>query len=158
MSNGLANKIILGFEQMGAFVAGVILSRWIFSPLFVAILLWLFLRVAPMRPARLFMIAMDLMESIAICVSALVTGVIVSFFAIRRERRTTIFTSAVLTAWYLLDFVPIPFRVGLTGGTLAYQMVKDAVNAACLFGFALLGAQLIRKRRSPGPKQVIPTE
>jgi len=95
----------------------------------------------------LFMTTMRIVDAIAFCVSGFVTGVIVSFFAIHREMRTTILASIVLTIWYVIELGSVLFRVGLSGGNLAYSLLELAVDMMCLSVFTITGAWLIRRRR-----------
>jgi len=147
MSSVLTNKIKLGVKRTCALIAGVILCRWIFVPLFSASSAQLFLLMAPMKSATLLIITQLMLDASALSVSGFVTGVIVSSLSTNREIRTTVLASLVVTVWFVIDMGFILFSVGPSGGALACYLLDVAVSAIGLLASAVIGAWLIARKR-----------
>jgi len=137
-------------RQACALVAGVVLCRWIFIPVSLALSITLWLKVVP-REHALFSLVTDLLFSaIAFCVSGFLTGLIVSLPSANREIRTAMLTSLLVIAWNVITVTPIE----LLGDTFSIAwlllVLEHVVCAMCLFGFTIMGAWLVVRKRRAG--------
>lgn len=131
-------------------IVGVFLCAYIMIPLFSA----LFLSSLSLIHLKYVMFAFSALEAAACGLSGFIMAVIISFFSKNRELLTTLVGCLMVVIFYAFYYVCfIPYNI--ITKIWIYTLIDMVVFAVSLFGFAVLGAWLIaRKRRLKIQKEV----
>ena len=132
-------------KRIFSLIAGPVLCVYILIPLFSA----LFLRCLPLVPKEYVLLAFSILGAMAFAASGFLMSLIISYFSINREIRTTLYgvlIAVILLVVYAFVYCPVPPQINRTHWLLKITL-DIAVGVVFLFALAIMGAWLIARRR-----------
>ena len=125
-------------KMIFSLIAGPLLCVYILIPLLSA----LFLKCLPLVPKEHVLLAFTILGAMAVAASGFLMSLIISYFSISREIRTTLYgvlIASILIVVCSFIFLPVPPQVNRTHWLLKITL-DTAINIVALLCFAIIGA------------------
>ena len=132
-------------KRIFSLIVGSVLCVYILIPLFSA----LFLGCLPLVPIEYVLLASSILVAMAVAASGFLMSLIISYFSINREIRTTLYgvlIATILLVVYAFVYCPVPPQINRTHLLLKITL-EIAVDVVFLLGFAIMGAWLVARKR-----------